>query len=427
MNPSRARLVGAIALPLLLATAATHAQHLEPRAYINLPLGTSFLVAGYSYSSGGLATDPAVPLTNAQLDIHTPFAAYARVFDAWGKSAKFDAVVGGGCLDGNAESNGVPVSRDICGLLDPTMRVAVNLYGAPALEAKDFASYRQDLILGASLQLQAPLGQYDPSRLVNLGSNRWALRPEIGISKLLGRLLVEGVLSATFYTTNDDFFGGQRREQDPVLATQIHLIYLLRGGAWIAFDANYYSGGRSTVNGTFTPLTSVAVVVGPTSSPAIALGSPLSNSTSGSTVTVNGWAVDTGAPSGTGVDMIHVYAFPTSGGSPVPMGAATYGLSRPDVGAIFGAQFNNSGFQLQAPVEHLAQQRTEHGARDARQGEAGNNADQSAGPDQLRPPPSAGVRLPPGARGCRHPPSVRRSTPRSPGRQPWRGAAAAPA
>ena len=249
MNPSRARLVGAIALPLLLATAATHAQHLEPRAYINLPLGTSFLVAGYSYSSGGLATDPAVPLTNAQLDIHTPFAAYARVFDAWGKSAKFDAVVGGGCLDGNAESNGVPVSRDICGLLDPTMRVAVNLYGAPALEAKDFASYRQDLILGASLQLQAPLGQYDPSRLVNLGSNRWALRPEIGISKLLGRLLVEGVLSATFYTTNDDFFGGQRREQDPVLATQIHLIYLLRGGAWIAFDANYYSGGRSTVNG----------------------------------------------------------------------------------------------------------------------------------------------------------------------------------
>ncbi|MCY1239897.1 hypothetical protein D9M72_527150 [compost metagenome] len=85
------------------------------------------------------------------------------------------------------------------------------------------------------------------------------------------------------------------------------------------------------------------------------------------------------------------------------------------------------GFQLQAPVEHLAQQRTEHGARDARQGEAGNNADQSAGPDQLRPPPSAGVRLPPGARGCRHPPSVRRSTPRSPGRQPWPGAAAAPA
>ena len=123
-----------------------------------------------------------MPLKSAQLDIHTPFAAYARVFDAWGKSAKFDAVVAGGCLDGTAEANGVPVSRDVCGLLDPTMRVSVNLYGAPALEAKDFATYRQDLIVGASLQLQAPLGQYDPSRLVNLGSNRWAFRPEVGAS-----------------------------------------------------------------------------------------------------------------------------------------------------------------------------------------------------------------------------------------------------
>ena len=239
----------ATGLCLLLLAAGAKAQHLEPRAYINTPVGMNFFIAGYTYSSGGLSTDPALPLTNAQLDIHTPFVAYAHAFDAWGKSAKFDTVFASGCLDGTAESNGVPVSRDVCGLLDPTMRVAVNLYGAPALEAKDFASYRQDLIVGASLQVQAPLGQYDPTRLVNLGSNRWAFRPEIGVSKLFDTLLVEATLGATFYTTNDDFFGGQTREQEPVVATQLHLIYLLRGGAWVAFDANYYSGGRTTVNG----------------------------------------------------------------------------------------------------------------------------------------------------------------------------------
>lgn len=233
---------------LLLASAGASAQHLEPRAYINTPVGMNFLVAGYSYSSGGLSTDPAVPLTNAQLDIHAPFVAYAHAFDAWGKSAKFDAVLAGGCLDGTAALNGMPVSRDICGMLDPTMRVAVNFYGAPALGLKEFATYRQDLIVGGSLQVQAPLGQYDPTRLVNLGSNRWAFRPEFGISKVFGgRLLVEGTLGATFYTSNDDFFGGQRREQDPVLATQLHFVYLLRGGSWIALDANYYSGGRTTV------------------------------------------------------------------------------------------------------------------------------------------------------------------------------------
>ena len=235
---------------VLVAAAGARAQQLEPRAYINIPVGTNFLVAGYSYSTGGLATDPAVPLTNAQLDIHTPYLGYAHAFDAWGKSAKFDVALGGGCLDGTAEVNGVPASRDVCGLLDPTMRVSVNFYGAPALEAKDFAAYRQDLIVGASFQVQAPLGQYDPSRLVNLGSNRWAFRPEIGVSKVFDRrLLVEGILGAAFYTTNDDFFGGKTREQDPVLAAQLHLIYLLRGGAWVALDANYYSGGRTTVNG----------------------------------------------------------------------------------------------------------------------------------------------------------------------------------
>jgi Putative MetA-pathway of phenol degradation len=229
--------------------AGARAQHLEPRAYVNTPVGMKFLVAGYTYSEGGLSTDPALPLTNAQLGIHSPFVAYAHAFDAWGKSAKFDTVLAGGCLDGTAELNGVPAQREICGLLDPTMRVAVNFYGAPALEARDFAAYKQDLIVGGSLQVQAPLGQYDPARLVNLGSNRWAFRPEIAVSKVFYPLLVEAALGATFYTTNDEYFGGQTREQDPVVATQLHLVYLLRRGAWIALDANYYSGGQTTVNG----------------------------------------------------------------------------------------------------------------------------------------------------------------------------------
>jgi len=234
---------------LLLSAVGANAQQLEPRAYANTPVGMNFLIAGYAYSSGGLSTDPSLPLTNADLNIHSPFVAYAHAFDAWGKSSKFDTVFASGCLDGTAELNGVPASRDVCGLLDPTFRLSVNLYGAPALQLKDFASYRQDLIVGASLQVQAPLGQYDPTRLVNLGTNRWAFRPEIGISKALRPLTVEVVLSANLYTANHDYLGGSTREQDPVFATQLHLIYEFRGGAWLAFDANYYMGGRSSVNG----------------------------------------------------------------------------------------------------------------------------------------------------------------------------------
>jgi hypothetical protein len=249
MRASPDRFAGAACCLLMLAAAGARAQQLEPRAYVNTPVGMNFLIAGYTYSTGGLATDPALPLTNAQLEIHAPLVAYAHSFDAWGRSAKFDTVIASACLDGTAEVNGAPVSRDVCGLLDPTFRVSVNLYGAPALQLKDFASYKQDLIVGASLLVQAPLGQYDPSRLVNLGTNRWAFRPEIGISKAWHPLTVEVALGATLFTTNDDFYGGKTREQDSVYSSQLHLIYQFTNGVWVAANANYYYGGRTTVNG----------------------------------------------------------------------------------------------------------------------------------------------------------------------------------
>jgi hypothetical protein len=234
---------------LLLAAGTARAQHLEPRTYANTPVGMHFLIGGLAYSNGGLATDPALPLTNAKLDIHAPFVAYAHAFDAWGKSAKFDTVFAAGCLDGTAETNGVPVSRDVCGALDPTFRLSINMIGAPALQLKDFAAYRQDVIVGASLQVQAPLGQYDPTKLVNLGSNRWGFRPEIGISKAWRPFTVEVALSANLYTTNHEFFGGKSREQEAVYSGQLHLIYEFSGGAWAAFNANYFTGGRSSLDG----------------------------------------------------------------------------------------------------------------------------------------------------------------------------------
>ena len=234
---------------LALSATPVWAQQLEPRAYSNVPVGLNFLVAGYTYSTGGLATDPATPLQNAALEIHAPLVAYARSFDAWGKSAKFDAVLAAGCLSGTAEANGVPVSRDICGGLDPAFRVTVNFFGAPALSLADFRGYRQDLIAGASVQVLAPLGQYDPQRLVNLGTNRWTVKPELGLSKKIGALTVEGALGVAFFTDNDEYYLGRTREQEPIVSTQVHLIYELSGGTWTAVNATYYAGGRTTLDG----------------------------------------------------------------------------------------------------------------------------------------------------------------------------------
>jgi len=246
---SSSRIAGsALGCLLLVMTTGVRAQQLEPRTYANTPVGMNFLVAGYGYAEGGLATDPAL-LTNAELKLQTMAVAYARSLDAWGNSAKFDVVLPAGCVDGSARSQGQSVTRDVCGWLDPAIRFSMNFYGAPALNLDEFRKYRQDLIVGASLQVTAPWGQYDPTRLVNLGTNRWSFRPEIGIAKTLRPVTLEAALGSRIYTTNHSFFGGKTREQDPIYYAELHLIYELRNGAWLALDATYYTGGRTTVNG----------------------------------------------------------------------------------------------------------------------------------------------------------------------------------
>jgi hypothetical protein len=236
-------------LPALMVGGEVLAQSLEPRAYTNVPVGMNFFIAGFVYSTGGLATDPDLPIKDAHLRVRAPVLAYARSLDAWGKSAKFDAIVPGGCLDGSAEVNGAVQTRDVCGLIDPAFRFSMNFYGAPALSLKEFANYRQDVIVGASLQVIAPLGQYDPTRLVNLGTNRWTFRPEIGVSKSFGALSVELALDTSIFTTNHEFFGGKVREQNPMYSAQAHVVYQFSNRVWAAVNGTFYTGGETTING----------------------------------------------------------------------------------------------------------------------------------------------------------------------------------
>ncbi|MBK5095623.1 MAG: transporter, partial [Deltaproteobacteria bacterium] len=211
--------------------------------------GMNFLVAGYGYSEGSVLSDPSVPLTDGNVRIHGPVLGYARSLDLWGMSGGFDAVVPYGCASGSAVFEGEFFERDICGMGDPRFRISVNFYGAPALTLEEFARYRQDVIVGASLQVGAPLGQYDGDKLLNIGTNRWFFKPEIGIGKEWGPVILELAAAAAFYTRNSDFLGGQENELDPIYSLQGHIIYSFRSGIWGALDATYYRGGRSTVDG----------------------------------------------------------------------------------------------------------------------------------------------------------------------------------
>jgi hypothetical protein len=238
-----------IAGALIASAPAVSAQEIEPRAYSNAPVGVNFLIAGYAYTRGGLSFDSALPIDDAHLHTSNAVLAYARVLDLWGKSGKFDFYVPYTWLSGSANFAGQPVERVVNGFGNPALRLSVNLYGAPALSLKEFRDYEQDVIVGASLRVFLPWGQYDDTRVVNIGANRWSWKPEVGISKAFGPWTIEGTAAVTLFTDNRDFYGGSTRSQDPLYSLQGHAIYSFPLGIWASLDATYFAGGRSTLNG----------------------------------------------------------------------------------------------------------------------------------------------------------------------------------
>jgi hypothetical protein len=252
LKSPRALAAGACAAALALLgggfAPSAQAQELEPRAYSNLPMGLNFLATGYAHSQGGLSTDPSLPLTDAHLKIDTGVVAYVRGMDLWGNSGKFDVIVPYSHLSGTALVAGQPRERDISGAGDPRFRLSVNFYGAPALTLAQYPAYKPDLVVGASVQVTPPWGQYDASRAINLGTNRWSIKPDVGFSKAFAPFTVDLTAGITLFTRNDDYFGGQTLDQAPIYSAQVNLSYDFGRGIWAAFGATFYRGGRTTLN-----------------------------------------------------------------------------------------------------------------------------------------------------------------------------------
>ncbi len=242
------------AIVLLAIAAVFHpgsasAQSLEPRAYANAPAGLNFLLLGYAYQQGDVLLDPSVPVKDLSAEIHSAFLGYVRSLNVWGKSGKIDVLVPYAWLSATGTVQEEGRSRYVSGFSDPSLRFSVNLYGAPSLSLEEFKSYRQDTILGVSLLVTMPFGQYDSDKLINIGTNRWSFKPEIGISQALGRWTLEAAAGVTLFTENHNFLGDKTREEDPIYSLQGHLIYNFPRGIWAALNATYYTGGRTSIDG----------------------------------------------------------------------------------------------------------------------------------------------------------------------------------
>ncbi len=235
----------------LLVSFPVRSQDLEPRLYQNAPIGLNAIILGYGFSSGNVLFDTALLIEDATADVHVVLFAYLRTFDFFGRSAKFDVVLPFSDANFQGFLDGEFRTRNPTGIADPRVRLAVNLIGSPPLTGAEFKNYRQKTIVGASLQVAVPLGQYDNTKLLNLGANRWSFRPEIGVSRSLGRWFLEMAGGGWFFATNNDFFGGSTFEQKPLLFIKGDAIYNFRPGLWLSFNFGIANGGETTINGDF--------------------------------------------------------------------------------------------------------------------------------------------------------------------------------
>jgi len=229
--------------------AVVSSQELVPAAYTPAPYGVNVVTVTGSFNDGEINFDPSGPIEDGSGRIGMSSAGYARTFNLAGRSANVGVIVPYvlGKLEGLYL--GEPASADRSGLGDIVVRGAVNFYGGPAMSPAEFATYRPQTMVGMTVFVWAPTGQYDPSKLINIGTNRWTFKTELGFVRVIGRWAIDAYAGASLFTDNTEFLGDHTLSRDPIYSTQAHLRYRFNPKLWGAFDVNYWRGGQTTING----------------------------------------------------------------------------------------------------------------------------------------------------------------------------------
>jgi hypothetical protein len=240
-------------IQVFLTAAIAHtaaAQEMEPRAYSPAPIGTQFVLLSYGYQSGDVLLDSSLPLKDVSTSLNAASIGYGRTFNLLGRQANAAVLFPylWGKARGTVFEDQVNVRRSGGG--DIRVRFSTVFKGGEARNAKEFAQQKRSTIIGASISMVVPTGQYDPARLVNPGSNRWAFKPEIGVSKPRGRWTLEVMGGAWLFTSNKSFLGNSRRAQNPMVSFQGAVIYTLRPRMWVSGNATFYTGGSTVLNDT---------------------------------------------------------------------------------------------------------------------------------------------------------------------------------
>lgn len=236
----------------MCAATSLHAQDLAPRAYIITPLHSNAVTLTWAFYDGGVNFNGTIPVTGATGTYNVPVFSYYHSLNFFGRSSNITASLpyAVGNFQGKVLGNEKSLYRS--GLLDSNFRLSVNLKGGPAMPPQKFAKWKQKVLLGASLKVVAPTGQYDPTKLINWGINRWAFKPEFGYSERWGNWVLDGYAGVWFYTRNSAYYDipvPKPQSEEPIGAFEGHLSHDFKLRLWVSLDGNFWFGGVTSLNG----------------------------------------------------------------------------------------------------------------------------------------------------------------------------------
>jgi hypothetical protein len=233
----------------VLFASHTLGNDVEPRLYSNVPVGVNFVSIGYGNSQGEVTFDSSVPLDDGDGDVDSLFLSYSRGLDIAGKSALLSIALPYADLGLTGVLYGESASGRRKGLGDPRIRLAMNFYGAPATQLKDYIGYQQKTIVGVSVSVGMPFGRYLDDKLLNISANRWNVITQVGVSHSVKRFTFESAVGVSVFTDNDEVLGARRLEQDPIGLWRGTLLYHFPKGSWIGTGFVYSNGGATTLEG----------------------------------------------------------------------------------------------------------------------------------------------------------------------------------
>jgi len=229
------------------------AQDLDPRAYLRLPINANSIIAGYSYSQGGILTDPTLQIEDMEASVNTASLGYAHSFGLFGCSSQIMLAMPYSWADVSGKVTGQQQSVTRSGLSDSRLRLTVLVLGAPATGLAEFMKAPKKTIIGLSMNIGMPTGEFFSDKLINIGTNRWSFKPELAISQPIGKRWFIDIYSGVWlFTSNYSFYpGSSERSQEAMGAFQAHISYNITPRLWVAYNATYYVGGRSSIDGIY--------------------------------------------------------------------------------------------------------------------------------------------------------------------------------